>query len=463
MTADDSRLRGLMALARKMSHAESARRDAASFERFEERLLARAEAKGSPKARLAFGGAVLAFCLGAVLWRGAGVPREEPALRYAVQASPAASASVADDGADDGQPGQVQRLSFSDGSHVVLAPHASADVAELSAHGARVRLARGHAEVSIARRKHAAWSFAAGPYTVHVTGTAFKLSWSEERQEVEVGMHHGSVIVSGPLAPGGVALRAGQRLVACDRTQRLVVEEWTPAPAPELAQLETKPRAQAQPAREQAHRGARARAAASAPAEYDWAKKVAQGDFDGVLREAKQLGHTRVLASAQVADLTALADAARYAGKTTLGRDALLALRARFPEADMARDSAFFLGRLSQGETALGWYDRYLREQPEGTYESQALGRSMMLRYEQGDGARAAELAGRYLARFPTGPYAASARKLRAPSAPDSARAPGRGDDARAPGRGNDARAPGRGNDARAPGRDDARVTPPAP
>jgi len=172
------------------------------------------------------------------------------------------------------------------------------------------------------------------------------------------------------------------------------------------------------------------------------------------LREAKQLGHTRVLAGAQVADLTALADAARYAGKTTLGRDALLALRARFPEADMARDSAFFLGRLSQGETALGWYDRYLREQPQGTYESQALGRSMMLRYEQGDAARAAELAGRYLARFPGGPYAASATKLRASPVSDST--------ARASRRDSDARA-FRDGDARASRRDDARVTPPAP
>jgi hypothetical protein len=49
-----------------------------------------------------------------------------------------------------------------------------------------------------------------------------------------------------------------------------------------------------------------------------------------------------------------------------------------------------------------------------------------MLRYEQGDGARAAELAGRYLARFPTGPYAASAQKLRPVAAPSDARAPGR-------------------------------------
>lgn len=145
---------------------------------------------------------------------------------------------------------------------------------------------------------------------------------------------------------------------------------------------------------------------------HDWAKKVAQGDFEGVLREAKQLGHARVLASANALDLTALADAARYARKTALGRDALLSLRARFPEAEMGRDSAFFLGRLSQGDEALNWYDRYLREQPAGTYVAQALGRSMMLRYEQGDSARAAQLAARYLGRFPSGPYAGSARKL---------------------------------------------------
>jgi hypothetical protein len=337
-------------------------------------------------------------------------------------------------GGAEGVPERGERLAFSDGSQVTLAAHAVAEVTELSAHGARVRLSRGAAEVAIQKRKHAAWQFQAGPYTVRVTGTAFKLSWSDELQQLEVGMHHGSVIVSGPLAPVGVALRGGQRLVASERAHRLLVEDWAPEPlaanavvtalatqdAPEAVPT---PRTGRIPQRERGRthsnalpRGA-ARLDADAPTSpQDWAKRVAQGDFDGVLREAKALGHTRVLATAQVSDLTALADAARYARKTLLGRDALLALRARFPSSEMGRDSAFFLGRLSSGEAALSWYDRYQREQPDGTYVSQALGRSMMLRYEQGANEHAAQLAQAYLARFPAGPYAASAHKLTAPA-----------------------------------------------
>lgn len=415
MTADDSRLRVLTALARKMSHTESARRDAASYERFEERLAQRRQGwlRVTPP-RLALGGALLALCLGVWFVRGSDPPAVLAPLRYTVQAGFAAPTSQ--------QSATAQRFSFSDGSHVVLAPEATAEVAELSAHGARVRLARGHAEVSIARREHAAWRFQAGPYTVKVTGTAFKLSWSEERQEVEVGMHHGSVIVTGPLAPEGVALRAGQRLVACDRTHRLLVEDWAPVRAEPLARAETKPEPQLDPGSaasgREPGRKARtrsvslARGTAPSASSHDWAKKVAQGDFEGVLREAKQLGHARVLASASLLDLTALGDAARYARKTALGRDALLALRNRFPEAETAHAAAFFLGRLSQGDEALAWYDRYLREQPDGSYVSQALGRSMMLRYEQGDTLRAAQLATRYRSQFPGGPYAESARKL---------------------------------------------------
>jgi hypothetical protein len=415
-----------------MSHGETSRRDAASFERFEQRLEEQRAGRWSrPRfAGLALGGSLAAAAVLVLVARGpndegdaqAGLP-----LRYARHME---SALAADTQAAPAPGQSSERLDFSDGSQVTLAPRAVAEVAEVSAHGARVRLARGDAEVAIQKRTHAAWQFQAGPYTVRVTGTAFKLSWSDELQQIEVGMHHGSVIVRGPLAPSGVTLRGGQRLVASERTHRLVVEDWTPeqqVAAREaveagkreaesaLAAAQREARASA---REQNIERSRARTAArdTQSSDRDWAKQVAQGQFESVLREAKAQGYARVLVNAQVSDLTALADAARYARKTALGRDALLALRERFPSSEMGRDSAFFLGRLSAGDSALDWYDRYLREQPEGTYVSQALGRSMMLRYEQGAHERAAQLAKAYLARFPGGPYAASAHKLKAPA-----------------------------------------------
>lgn len=405
MTADDSRLRVLTALARKMSHTESARRDAASFEKFEQQLEAR-RARRMPWSRLALASTALAVAA-LLIW-----PRLQtddtsslPQLRYAVHVVPAPQ--------QPGSPGVSagQRLSFTDGSEVQLAADAAAQVAELTPRGARVELKRGVAEVSIVRRKQAAWSFQAGPYTVRVTGTAFKLAWSREQQQIEVGMHHGSVIVTGPSAPSGVALRAGQRLVAS--AHRLVVEDWTPA----IASAGKPAAALPNPPNEARESRARARPAREfASSERDWEKKVAQGDFAGVLREAKALGHTRVLNNASLSDLSALADAARYARQTKLGRSALMELRARFPESEMGRDAAFFLGRLSGGKDALGWYDRYLTEQSDGQYASQALGRSMMLRYERGEAERAAELGREYVRRFPDGPYATSARKLSQPA-----------------------------------------------
>jgi hypothetical protein len=188
-----------------------------------------------------------------------------------------------------------------------------------------------------------------------------------------------------------------------------VVEDWPRASAAPSAVGAAVQPAELEPPASEAREGVRPAFGARG-----WAKKVARGEFAAVLGEARAAGLGRVLAAAPAPDLAALADAARYARQNVLGREALLALRERFPHAPEARDSAFLLGRLSGGANALAWYDRYLGEQPGGSYASQALGRSMMLRYERGERALAASLADAYLARFPDGPYAESARKLSA-------------------------------------------------
>lgn len=394
----DSRLSRLTELARRMPHQESARRDAASFASFEVALLRRSQNR-SRAHRWGAGVALTASLLLLLGIYSLPAPREassEPALRYAVE--PAAGDSE-----------RAQRFSFSDGSTVELADQSALHIAEVDAHGARVVLSEGSAEVSIAKRKHAAWQFEAGPYTVRVTGTAFQLRWSEKRAELMVAMHHGSVVVTGPLSPQGTALHAGQRLIAEDRTRRLRVEDAASARADALAPIEI----HASRSRDAAAlRGKTSRAAGA----HDWDKRVAQGDFKGVLRAAEALGYARALTTLGASDLTAVADAARYLRKTQLGRDALLALRERFPESALGRHAAFFLGRMSDGDRALSWYERYLQEQPRGEYAAQALGRSMMLYYERGDTERAGALAARYLGRFPLGPYAASARTLLKPA-----------------------------------------------
>jgi TolA-binding protein len=158
-------------------------------------------------------------------------------------------------------------------------------------------------------------------------------------------------------------------------------------------------------------------AAASGRAdEQSWGVRVAHGDFDGVIEDAERRGIDKALAESSAVDLAALADAARYARRQDVARRALMAQRTRYPGSVQARDAPFFLGGLSEGQkndtASLEWYDVYLRESANGAYASQALGRKLMLvqRLQSSDAAR--PIATEYLARFPEGPYAPSARKL---------------------------------------------------
>ena len=140
------------------------------------------------------------------------------------------------------------------------------------------------------------------------------------------------------------------------------------------------------------------------------------GDFEAVVADAERRGLDRALTESTAADLAALADAARYARRPEVASRALSAQRTRYPGSTQARDAAFFLGGLAEGQksdaAALDWYDIYLGENPDGAYASQALGRKMMLLQRLRGAASARAVAAEYLARFPEGPYAGSASKL---------------------------------------------------
>ncbi len=147
-----------------------------------------------------------------------------------------------------------------------------------------------------------------------------------------------------------------------------------------------------------------------------WTRLIGQGEFAAVVREAEQRGLDTVFASAPAAELTALADAARYLRRSELARQALLGLRARFAGTARAREAAFFLGRLaeqlpSSSAAAIAWYDTYLAESARGPYAGEALGRQLAL-LARSDPARARELARAYLERFPHGAQAELARSL---------------------------------------------------
>jgi ferric-dicitrate binding protein FerR (iron transport regulator) len=106
------------------------------------------------------------------------------------------------------------RLTFSDGTRVELQDGARARIAAVDAHGARIAIENGHAALTVASRPSATWYVDVGPFVIQVTGTQFDVDWSSYDDTLTVDLHEGSLVVSGPPAPAGVLLRAGQRLVA---------------------------------------------------------------------------------------------------------------------------------------------------------------------------------------------------------------------------------------------------------
>jgi hypothetical protein len=373
-------------------------RDDVSFLRVQQKLTQRSVAR---RRRAQIGGSLMAamVILAVTAWFGF----REPAITYTV-----VNGAVVD--GDHIVGGKRTAVRFSDGSEFALEPGTDARVSEVTPHGGRVSLV-GSARVAIAKKPRAVWTVAAGPYTVHVTGTAFDVSWSPRNQSFELSMQSGSVIVEGPFIEGGIALKRGQRLSGGLGTQKVVVEDIKPE-ARAAALAIAPPTPVEEPAATAGTGGGVG--AKSAPVELGWAKSVAQGKFAAVLDEAEKRGLDHTIATASLGELSALADAARYGRRTALARRVLLAERSRFPGSRSAVEAAFFLGRLAedQGGDAIEWYDRYLAESGNGSYASQALGRKMMLVYGRRGAAQTRSLAEDYLGRYPSGSYAAAAKKI---------------------------------------------------
>jgi ferric-dicitrate binding protein FerR (iron transport regulator) len=170
--------------------------------------------------RGALGGVALALALtgGAYAWK----QRSSSRLTYDVTGG-----LLSDSGYVRSTGASGARLAFSDGTAVDLQDGARARIAAVDAHGARLAIENGHAALNIARLPGAAWYVDAGPFVIQVTGTQFDVDWSSYDDTLSVDLHDGSLIVSGPPAPAGVLLRAGQRLTAHEG--RLSIEALEPA------------------------------------------------------------------------------------------------------------------------------------------------------------------------------------------------------------------------------------------
>jgi TolA-binding protein len=294
-------------------------------------------------------------------------------------------------------------MRFSDGTEMDLAPGSKGRVAEVTGDGARIVLATGVLEARVVHGPRARWAVAAGPYTIEVTGTVFDVGWSAASEELDLSLHDGSVVVRGPSLPDGLRVSAGQRLVARAGTGEarisslLALQPQVDAPVAASASAAEGP-AQVRPV--------------SRPLPT-WSEMLADGNFRGVLDAADGRGVDATLSRGSLADVVALADAARYLHERGLARRGLLAERSRFPGSAEARGAAFVLGRMADDagsrDEAIRWYDTYLAESPRGSFAAEALGRKLVALVESSDTVGARSVAQEYLRRFPHGAHAAYA------------------------------------------------------
>lgn len=322
-------------------------------------------------------------------------------------------------------------LKFSEGSVVELKPGARARVARTTVHGATVLLETGGAKVDVIHRPATDWTILAGPYTVHVTGTAFQLDYESSAQRFELSMKSGVVNVEGPGLAHPVQVKGEEHFIHYVGEPRFehrnAVSAESPKHEPEAvvqpssSTLNVADAVQAELDRLNKHAFSsreKTNKASGAESRVGWAAEVARGEYASVFRKANEKGWGQVLAQANQADLVAVANAARFMGRATASREALEAIRHRFKGTYAAQSATYLMGRLAEPSSpkeAIGWYLQYEREAPGGALLAEAAGRRLLMVQTVGDRSGAERLAHEYVARFPDGPYAGVARKIAQP------------------------------------------------
>lgn len=364
--------------------------------------------------RWSLAGATVALCtlvavqVASVL-RKRWVTGEAPTLAYRVDGG-----SVLEGGylRESGHAGM--KVVFNEGSTLALTPGTRGRLQVVDRDGAHLAIERGRGAFQVAHKNNRRWLVEVGPFLVKVTGTVFTVSWDPVSEEFDLRLREGSVVVSGPVSAGEIALRAGQRLVANLAKAETVITEETqeqssgePPNAPAAPTVTTSPTPMVS-------------TVAKFAGDHHWSRRLARGEWDRILKDAHHMGIEATLGEASSEDLFALANAARYRHRSDLARSALLAERRRFPGSPRALEAIYLLGRVEEArETgaaqSIAWYDEYLTRAPTGPLVGEALGRKMTLTEKLEGPARARSLAEEYLRRFPKGNYAGSARELLAP------------------------------------------------
>jgi hypothetical protein len=214
--------------------------------------------------------------------------------------------------------GETIPLEFSDGTSLKLAPDTRARVTELTSAGASLALETGRLEARVVPRPRAAWSVIAGPYTVRVTGTEFRVSWEAEREVLEVYVAHGSVAVTGPVLAGAQSLGSKQLLTVSLPERRAAISEGAAAVPPPPAPASASASPEATPSEPSTEPSA--------------ANPVPRNSFEQQLQ------------TSSAEELLKLADGARLSGQAARAQQALHSVRQRFPRSPAAGIAAYTLG-----------------------------------------------------------------------------------------------------------------------
>jgi len=302
---------------------------------------------------------------------------------------------------------QPAKLTFDDGSVIVLYEGGRARVVSTDMHGARILLEEGTAGVHVIPRSGNQWSFVGGPFEVAVLGTQFDVSWNPHEQSFGVELREGHVRIRSDCMVAERDLHAPASFHgSCSSPGATNGPPTPPISPPEQTPVEV------------VHPEERQRpSVTSIPVRIAaWRIALMDGESRMAAEQAQSVGISQLAAEASSTELLDLASAARLAGASSFATTLYNTVRSRHFGTTSAAIAAFHLGRMAfdgrgAWNDAASWFAIYLREQPGGSLAAEALGRSIECADRMGATEKARGLSQRYLERFPNGAHAPIARR----------------------------------------------------